>query len=327
MVEYNGFLMRTALSDNGSVPAPAYPYHSPDIIGHAQVANPSPYFVQNYSSDPNQPIEKGSAVNYLYTRAKNLSANTLSGYYVSVYRANASLFMRPSIWIHNRLQTHEGESYVQLPSATTGQVVVGQKPFLLNAVASNNFCLIGIASTSQNPTVPSDFATYDDYIHWVRTNQNVCGRNLRYVQSYANRSYEQLDEFSNPENTAVPTLFQTTVTGSLPSGSKFGLTCAPLGLNESWDISDGKVRTASSMTPADFNGNVTTWATIPGGTWPTGVSIQTTVFVGVTSESIAAQYRETEWPQLGGRIPESLDSARPHLVRLGDCSTVFTTAS
>lgn len=325
MTTFDGFLMRDSLQDTGVVPSPGYPYHSPDLICHAQVADPASFFAANYASDPNQGVQIGSTVNYFYVRAKNLSAATLSNHYVSVYRANASLFMKPSIWKNNKLSTHDGQNYVGLPSTAPGQIAVGDKSFLLDGIASSNFCLIGIASPLQNPNVPDDFSTYEAYVVWVRSNQNICGRNLRTLHDFPNRTYEQLDAFSNPEAQSVPTLFQTTFAGPAPAGSTFGITCAPLGINTTWNISSGPTQTSSAMTPANFSGNVTTWATIPGGTWPSGASITTVVYVGVGANSVAAMYRETEWEALDGKAPESPDPERPHLVQLGSCTTVFTT--
>ncbi|MBF0175782.1 MAG: hypothetical protein HQL63_02865 [Magnetococcales bacterium] len=60
MPTYDGFLMRDSLSDDGIVPSPGYPYYSPDMIGHAQVADPVSYFTANYATDPNQPLQMGS---------------------------------------------------------------------------------------------------------------------------------------------------------------------------------------------------------------------------------------------------------------------------
>ena len=117
---FDGFLMRDSLSDDGSVPSLAYPYHSPDQICHAQVADAKTFFTDNYTSDPNQPVETGSAVNYFYVRAKNLSNSTLDGYKVAIFRANASLFMRPSIWRNNPLKTQAGAEYVALDSTASG---------------------------------------------------------------------------------------------------------------------------------------------------------------------------------------------------------------
>lgn len=327
MPVFDGFLMRDTLSDVGTVPSPGYPYYSPDLIGHAQVADAKSYFTANYASDPNQPVETGSRLNYFYVRAKNLSASTLSGYYISVYRANASLFLRPSIWKHNRLKTQVGNEYVSLDSTASNAIAVGNHPFFLDGISSSNFCLIGIASNSQTPSIPADFSTYDGYISWVRQNQNVCGRNLRVVRNFANRDYEQPDEFSNPETVSVPTLFQVTIHGTLPANSTFGVTSAPLGLNTTWNVNNGTVQTTSAMTPAKFDGNVTTWATLSSGSWPNEVSVETIVYVGVSERSLAAQYRETEWSHLDGVAPDVIDAVRPHLVRVGNCATKFVTTS
>ncbi len=327
MPEFNGFMMRDTLQDTGIVPSPGYPYHSPDLIGHAQVADAKTFFTNNYSSDPNQPVQTGSKLNYFYVRAKNLSSQTLSGHYITVYRANASLFMRPSIWKNNKLKTQSGNAYVSLASTPSGGIAVGDGPLFLDGVASSNFCMIGIASNTQDPVLPADFGTYAEYITWVRTNQNVCGRNLRIVNGFPHQNYAQLDEFSNPEAEQVPTLFTTTIHGTLPANSTFGITCAPLGVQNSWNVSQGPVKTSSAMTPANFSGNVTTWATLSSGSWPSGVWLETVAYVGEGANSPAAQYRETEWAQLDGVAPLSLDANRPHLVRLGNCATVFTTHS
>ena len=327
MPEFDGFLMRDTLQDTGTVPSPGYPYHSPDMICHSQVNDAETFFTGNYSSDPNQSVQVGSAVNYFYVRAKNLSPGPLSGYFITVYRANASLFMRPSIWKNSPLKTQAGNTYVSLDNTDSGQVAVGTDPFLLDGIASSNFCLIGIASQTQTPVIPPDFSSYSAYLSWVRQNQNICGRNLRIVRDFPNRDYEQLDEFSNPETMPVPTLFQVTIHGTLPAGTKFGLVCAPLNINSTWDVGAGPVQTDSAMTPAGFEGNVTTWATLPSGSWPDGTWLETVVYVGVGSRSEAAQYRETAWTQLGGVAPAVIDAGRPHLVRLGNCATRFTTTS
>ena len=327
MPVFDGFLMRDTLNDDGTVPSPGYPYYSPDVIGHAQVADPKTFFAGNYSSDPNQPIEKGSAVNYFYVRAKNLSTTTKTGYFITVYRASASLFLNTSIWRNNPLKTQAGNAFVSLDSTPADTIAVGDEPFLLDAITSNNFCLIGMATATSTPTIPPDFTTYDEYISWVRQNQNICGRNLRYERNFPNRDYEQLDEFSNPEATDVPTLFQVTIHGTLPASSTFGLTCAPLGIDTSWNVDDGTVKTSSAMTPAHFDGNVTTWATLSSGSWPDEVWIETVAYVGVASDSVAVQYAECEWAHLGGVAPGVLDASRPHLVRLGNCTTRFVTTS
>jgi len=325
MEQFNGFLMRDSVSDTGQVPSPGYPYSSPDIIAHAQVADPNRFFTDNYASDPNQPVEAGSRINPVYVRAKNLSDQPLNNYYISVFRADTSLFLRPSIWRNNPLSTAEGNSSVSLPATVApGAVAVGSAPFLLNAVNSNLFCCIGIAGPTATPQIPNDFPNYESYITWVRNARNICGRNLNKVRSYPNRWFERLDTFSNPSTTDyVPTLFQVTVRGTLPAGSTFGLQCAPLGIATNWNIANGPVQTTSGMTPPDFDGTVTTWAILPTNTpWPPDTSIDTSVWVGFPATSPVAQYA-TALSELGVRAEQVEGLGSGVLVRLGNCQTVF----
>lgn len=325
MPTFNGLLLRDSLQDTGVVPSPEYPYYSPDLICHAQVADPKSYFStpDSYGSDPNQPVQTGSAVNFLYVRSKNLSGSARSGY-ISVYRATASLFLSPSIWKNNRLSTRSGQNYVTLDTLQPGQVGVGNDYFLLSGLRTNLFCLVGVASDSPNPAIPDGFATYGDYILWARQNRNICGRNLTLAHDFPDRQYERLDEFSNPENQDVPTLFMATASDNLPSGTTFGVVCAPLNVNKSQRVDDGRVLTASGMSPGGFNGTVTTYCSLPPGQpWPRGASIQIKVYVGVDQAHPASAYA-ADWNLLGVQPYEVPGlSADGKLVQLGTCGTAF----
>ncbi|WP_262422210.1 hypothetical protein [Brevundimonas denitrificans] len=203
---YNGLLMRDSLQDTGVIPSPGYPYYSPDLICHEQVADPQSFFTGNYDTDPNQPVQLGSQTNFFYVRTKNLSDGPVSGWYIHCYRSSASLFMTPSIWKNNPLYTRSGNPFVQTGSIASGAVGVGQDNFLLDAISSPLFCMIGVASPSSTPSIPDGFTSYGDYVLWVRQNQNVCGRNLTYLQSFPDRQFSRLDALSNPSNEAVPVL-------------------------------------------------------------------------------------------------------------------------
>ena len=327
MGTFEGFLMRDSLRDAGVVPSPGYPYYSPDLIACPQVAKPAEFFAGNWASDPNQPVEMGSRLNPVYVRAKNLSSAALSGYYISVFRANTSLFLTPSVWRDHPLLTTSGQTYVALPTPVQpNTVAVGQDFFMLDATASNLFCLVGIVSPSPNPTLPSNFSSYSAYIEWARNTQNACGRNLNRLRNYPNRTLERLDGFENPSSSeAAPTLFEVAVKGgTLPAGSNFGLQCTPLGVNTSWNISAGPVQTASGMTPTSFKGTVTTWATLPAGArWPAGVSLDTVVYVGEKRDGPVAAFA-TPFEDLGVK-PEEVEGLPEGgvLVRLGNVETMF----
>ena len=322
MAKFDGFLMRDNLSDSGAVPSPGYHYMSPDLICHSQVADPQGFFAGNYTSDPNQEFDGHSRFNYIYTRAKNLSEKTLSGYFASAYEAPPSLYLTPSLWKNRPLKTKAGNSYVTLPSTASGKIAVGDEPLFFDATKSGTHtCLVGIASNTKTPTIPNDFTHVDDFILWIRNNQNICARNLNIRPNTQTRSHEEIQGFKNPGVNDIPTLFVVEVSGTPPKGTVFGLTCAPLKINRSWKTDDGTTKgTASGITPPGFNGNVTTFADNPTGKWPDGFKIQTTVYVGVRSDSAAAMFRDPQFPE-PGQVASNIKE--PHLVLLGSCATIF----
>lgn len=334
MPTFNGFLVRDALSDTGVVPSSGYPYYSPDLICSPQVANPTAFFSANYTTDPNQPFQLGSQTNFIYVRAKNLAASTLSGWNMFVYRANASLFLNTSQWSNNPLSTITGNNFIPLPSSVSGAIAVGAGStpgdgvFVMSGLSTNLFCLIGIASSTNPPAIPAPFTTYDAYITWVRSNQNVCGRNLTVQQDFVNRQYSRIDSFSNPSNNSVPVLFQISITGTLPAGSTFGVTCSPLNVNSTWNISQGAIQTASGMAPANFNGTVTTWGALPSGQtqWPSGVQISNNIYVGVTSDSSAAKFAVDLDSIRVRRSDVAFLGRSGRLVLLGSTATLFATS-
>lgn len=325
MPSYSGLLMRDSLNDTGVVPSPGYPYYSPDIICHSQVADPQTYFTHNYQSDPNQPVQLGSQTNFIYVRTKNLATTTLAGWYIHAYRASSSLFMTPSIWKGNPLSTRSGNPYVTLGSVASNAVGVALDHFLLDGLSSHLFCLIGVASATATPSIPASFASYSDYIVWVRQNQNVCGRNLSYLQSYPNRQYDRLDDLTNPQNTAVPVLAKVEVQGNLPAGTTFGVQCAPAGMSASGTTPNKTVITGSGIVPASFSGTVTTWGSLPAGVsaWPAGATLKTTLYYGQDTDHPAYEYGESwETFEIGPKDIEGMPE-NGVLVRLGDTGTVF----
>ncbi|NET39503.1 MAG: hypothetical protein F6K19_47330 [Cyanothece sp. SIO1E1] len=283
--------MRDDLSDTGVIPSPGYPYNSPDIISHAQVASPKTYFKNNYNINPNQPIELGSHINFIYVRAKNLSSATKSSYYISVYRSPSSLWLTPSLWKPYKLKTQSGEDYVTLDPVNPNAIVVGNDNFILDGMATNYFCVVGVASNQKDPTLPNSFSSYSDYWNWIRNNQNICGNNLNQIRSFPNRQFERLDNFENPSDQPAPILIKLTASGPLPSGTVFGVSCAPCNISRQQTVSQGTILTASGMVPAHFNGSVKTYAELPSnGTWPAGATITTHLYVGQDADSESAQY-------------------------------------
>ena len=232
--------------------------------------------------------------------------------------------MKPSIWKNNRLQTINGTPYLTLNPIDPGQIGVGNDHFVLSALNSNLFCMVGIVSSEQEPAIPGDFSTYSDFVLWIRNNQNICVRNLSLTQNFPNRNYERLDSFSNPESIAVPTLFKVTAT-NLPAGTSFGVQCTPLNVNKSQTVDQGTILTDSGMCPANFDGTVTTFGTLPSGTtvWPDNARLEIEVYVGLDENDPATIYAEP-WDTFVIK-PHEMKGLRQNgtLVRIGSCGTEF----
>ncbi len=79
------------------------------------------------------------------------------------------------------MKTPAGDPFVKVSATSKGDVTVGVTPFVLDATASNRFCLVGIANTDRTETVPEDFRTYDEFVVWVRQKSGrVCPQPQRY---------------------------------------------------------------------------------------------------------------------------------------------------
>ncbi|MFR5196098.1 MAG: hypothetical protein ACLTEX_12440, partial [Eggerthella lenta] len=220
MAYQNKLLFRDDTNDDGSTPSHGGTYQSPDIISHDQIADPQTELSGSYARDVNQQVSSGSKTNFVYTRVKSLDSTPQEGY-LRLYRAGVSLFMTPSVWRGNAMKTPAGDPYVKVSAINKGDVAVGVTPFVLDATASNRFCLVGIANTDRTETVPEDFRTYDEFVVWIHQNPGVCVRNLNVIGT-TKTNYEQLDGLKNPEDKPRHAAFYLTAT-NVPVGTTIGM--------------------------------------------------------------------------------------------------------
>lgn len=303
MPTFDGFLIRDTLNDSGQVPSPGNPFSSPDMICSKQVADPGTFFKNNYDKDPNINYEFGQN-NYVYVRAKNLHSESESGT-MSCYYCKTSLVMHPDQWKDNTLKTYEGVAHTNLPVTEAGEVTVGEKPFIWNPPAvGRSYCMVGMVRTADKPNPIPDNAevnTWNGFITWVRTNRDVCFRNLTIVNKMPDPTYSQVSFVQNIEDTQVPILVQVIASSEIPAGTKIQLGCDPLWQNplEYTVEEDKRTVTASAILPADFEGYIDTKAFLPeGGEWPRGGTIETKLFLGVGAESPLIQH-SVHWALLG----------------------------
>lgn len=298
---YTGLLVRDSLQDQGIVPSPGYPYTSPDIICVQQntYANPAAVFgtTQSYASDPNQAVVAQQNNNF-YVRARNLGTAAQGGA-MYVYWSKASLLLTPNLWFNQpmtALLNKQPQNYVMLPSVPAGQIAVGAIPFNWTppTISSNDhFCLIGAVNTvppyNWPPAQAPTFSSSDQFVLWVRNNQNICWRNLSLVTNPSAPQWDRLDSFANPWPTPMPMLVGVQCQ-NIPVGTTVQILCTALGINTAvvTTTPNQTIYSSGVTCPSGFNGQVETMARLQSGSWPTGAMLTTTVYVGMQASSPAA---------------------------------------
>lgn len=332
---WTDILLRTSLQDNGTIPAPGYPYTSPDVICTVQnqVANPTQFFTNNYATDPYQsPI--ASQNNFVYMRGKNLG-NQPSGGTCFLFWATSSFVMLPAQWAPNALQAYvnnQWQGYNTMPQVAGGQISVTQVPFTWAPTPpppNQHYCLIGALSTQQHPwsvsSIPA-FSTLDAFIVWVRGNQNVCWRNLTLVSNPNQPSWDRLDFVSNTNTERI--LVLEAKCSNVPVGTTVTLRNNVLGINtvQVTTSLNQTIVSQGALCPANYTGYIETKAVLPGGlTWPTGALITTKLWAGVSSSSPAAVFGEDFGPLETHphiqQVRQRLGNGQ--LVVVGNCATGY----
>lgn len=326
MAYQNKLLFRDDTDDDGSTPSHGSAYHSPDIISHEQLADPQTELTASYARDVNQGVPIGSKTNFVYTRTRSLDSAPQEGY-LRLYRADVNLFMTPSVWRSNGMKTPAGDPFVKVSAPRKDDIAVGVTPFLLDATASDRFCLVGIANTDRAETVPEDFQTYNDFLVWVHQNPGVCVRNLNVISS-TRTSFEQLDGLKNPEGTPRHAAFYLTAT-NVPIGTTIGMQCAPAKLDASMvTASDPEILSAAvPAVPAYFDGYVRVWAALPSSVhaWPDDARLDLDYGVEMAPTMESHQWGVHPRDVLCASDANTFDSAF-RLVMVGTCGTIFKTA-
>jgi len=184
MTQWDDFLIRASLSDNGSLPR-QLSWVSPDIIpyGISPVANPAAQFCNapSYATDPgSSPIY--NATNYLYVRAKNLKAGANTGT-VFLYYSNSNLLQYPSSWLNNPIGNPDG---LPISAANIGDIVTPTQAFVWPQTppqpANFHYCLIAWVKTAAHGTLPTTDAVAD-LAAFMAENGNWSQRNIAITEA------------------------------------------------------------------------------------------------------------------------------------------------
>lgn len=329
MATLKNVLFRDNVSDTGEIPSHGMYSGSPDVIVHENVGNPSQYFVDNYNQYPNEPVDLNKRINYIYTRVKNLAGQEVKGH-LSVYASRCSLFMYPSLWKNNILYTPYDSDGIHYPyaefTAKGNSIAVGERPLVLSGVDNRNFCLVGIASDKNGPTIPPDFNTYDEFVCWIHEEPGVCLRNMSVERAAELTDYENSYLLENGD-VQPPVTMLNVIAKNVPTGTLYGIECHDLQLCHEERTTSTKNHFGIGIDlPTHFSGAVRAYAKLPAGQkWPVGAIVNVQIWPGVYKDMRSYRY---------GRSMDQLRVACDHagidrlrsgggrLVKLGECGMV-----
>jgi hypothetical protein len=285
MSNYQDIFMRDSLNDPGIIPSTGNPYYSPDIIPHTQVADPNVSFGGNkYNTDLAQNIEYGQ-YNYIYARCKNLASTAQSGS-IKLYWSQTSLVMFPNTWKNQGLSLADGSSSLTINNLSPNTVGVGSQPFVWTPPTDERygFCMIGQVITTDHPNdIPTGNLTWGTFVTWVRTNPNICWRNLHIVNDLPDPQYDRLHLVSNETPDSSNMTFLTKLI-NFPIGTTIKQICTSLNINDSVITSESAnyLYSGNPAVASGFSGSLEVQIILPSGaSWPSDGQVQTTSYVGI----------------------------------------------
>ncbi len=165
MTRARGIYLRKALDDGGTIPYGGQNWRvSPDIVpaGTSAIPDPQAYFEESWNRDPGTTIRAGAA-NYVYVRAMNQFPGAEDGE-IHLYWSRATTLPRPSVWGRQPVPNQAGATApARVSAAATGDVVVGQTPFLWTGPTDGDpYTLIARVVTRYDPNPIATDGTYGD---------------------------------------------------------------------------------------------------------------------------------------------------------------------
>lgn len=333
MTTYNDLFVRDNFSDTGVFPSVGVPCQSPDIIpvknGILSWATANATYG---GPDQGMSIINGG-VNNIFVRSKNL--NTVSGSgTVSLYYANASLFLRPSTWTQitaaggiGSLQLVDGSGNTAIAA---NSVALSNPSFLLTALPGNaHYCLITVVQTTAHPvTIPTTFSSNGAFAQWVQNNPAVGWRNISYQP---NTSTQLIRTFNFASINPTNTYFHFRVLGNgFASGTPINAQCTdqscPISQNLTLpapDVNGNQITGFDVSVPANFNGNLVVTATSPSGAFPLGATLKVSYyqypsFSDSLDQEVAGSFKVGRSTEVG------LLHYTASLIQIGECTVAVT---
>lgn len=171
------FVGDTGTAHTGAVSA------SPDIIVRKlALANPQAAFGAGSGTENDATL--GSTVeagqdNFVYVRCLNRGAAAAVNVDAQIFWSPPSTLVTPNLW------TPVGTGVVTIPNVATGNVLTCSDGLTWPAAElppPGHYCFVGILGTEGDPAPsPADFLNFDNFINFIRNNNNVTWRNFNVV--------------------------------------------------------------------------------------------------------------------------------------------------
>jgi hypothetical protein len=242
---YNDIFMRPNLTDPvGQIPSAPPVTDCPDIIcaGQTPIANFQTVLASTASWNQSYPANLSQGLpNYIYVRGMNNYSGAQTGQVYLYYMPN-SIINWPNQWVSNQIPTTRDKSdpdywYANLTAAASGDVVVGDAPFLWVPgpvpSGSDHYCLIAQVVTSEhpNPIPGATSVTYEDMGTLVANNPAFGWRNTVLLNANApNQTFNTT--LTIPESVGTTQTVNLYVACSgIPAGYSVGFTCSATDAN------------------------------------------------------------------------------------------------
>lgn len=234
MTNVTGFLVRTSLSDTGTLPRSGPWTGCPDIIPAGITAMSQNDLVSSYGRAINQTLTQGLQ-NFLYLRAKNMNATPLTQT-AWMFQVPGSLVLRPEVWFSatnlvgfdvrvDGTGTPDNptiiKKYGQPITAAPGQIGV-TNAYTWKPETTEHHCLVGVIANSWDDVL-SDYPSnpvnsLDDLAQWIYANGSIGWHNVD-IQPLTSRIYEGQVAYSNTDRVDEKVTF-TMIAQNVPVGAK-----------------------------------------------------------------------------------------------------------
>ena len=236
MTNATGFLLRTSLSDNGSMPRSGTFTGCPDIIPGGTNAISSSALIASYGNYTDQPLTQG-LTNYLYIRAKNMNATPLTQV-AYLFQVDGSLVLSPNLWYTAQhlvgfdaknpdWKGHDTpddpkiiQTYAQQLSAQPGQVVV-TNAYTWTPDNTNHHCLVAVVADDWAGVLanyPKGVSSMDALAQWIYNNPSLGWHNVN-IQPLTTTIYESKIPYAHSSDIDEQITF-TIIAQNVPVGAR-----------------------------------------------------------------------------------------------------------